>query len=68
LQPQDSRLAPIRQLVRETRMTVVVGAPMDGESGAQPAIAAITFFPDGSTSVYCKQYLHPGEEPYAAAG
>jgi predicted amidohydrolase len=68
LQAHDSRLAPIRDLVRATQMTVVVGAPLDGGVGAQPAIAAITFLPDGSTSVYCKQYLHPGEEQYAAAG
>lgn len=68
LQPEDSCLAPIRHLVRQTRMTVVVGAPIDGGTGAKPAIAAITFFPDGKTSIYCKQYLHPGEEQYAAGG
>ncbi len=68
LQPEDSCLAPIKQMVRETRMTVVVGAPLDRGTGVTPSIAAITFFPDGRTSIYCKQYLHPGEEKYVAKG
>lgn len=68
LQPEDGCLAPIKQMVRETRMTVVVGAPLDHGIGVTPSIAAITFFPDGRTSIYCKQYLHPGEEKYVAKG
>jgi predicted amidohydrolase len=68
LQPDDSRLTPIRDLVQKTRMTVVVGAPLDRGEGLAPSIAAITFLPDGTTSVYCKQYLHPGEEKYVVEG
>ena len=68
LLPEDSRLAPIKKLVRETQMTVIVGAPLDCGVGVTPSIAAITFFPDGRTSIYCKQYLHPGEENYVAKG
>lgn len=66
VQPDDKCLAPIRDRVRASRMTVVVGAPI-ATAGA-PAIAAITFFPDGETSVYRKQYLHPGEEVFVARG
>lgn len=68
LHPNDSRLAPIRDMVRQTHMTVLVGAPLRHGDNLAPSIAAITFFPDGATSVYCKQYLHPGEEKYAVKG
>lgn len=68
LQPDDPRLAPIRDAAREAKMTVVVGAPIATDTGVAPSIAAITLFPDGRTSVYRKQYLHPGEEKYVAKG
>ena len=68
LRPDDSRLAPIRDMARQTQMTVVVGAPLACEIGALPSIAAFTFFPDGTTSIYCKQHLHSSEEKYAVAG
>jgi predicted amidohydrolase len=68
LHADDIRLAPIRDMARETNVTVVVGAPVrHGASGA-PAIGAITFFPDGRCAVYCKQHLHPGEDQFAAEG
>lgn len=66
--PGDRSLAPIRDLVGETGMTVVVGAPIAADGSDKPSIGAITFFPDGRTSVYCKQHLHPSEEHYVAAG
>lgn len=68
LKPTDTRLAPIVDLVRQTGITVVVGAPFMQENRPAPAIAAFTFFPDGTSSVYCKQHLHPGEEKYATKG
>jgi predicted amidohydrolase len=68
VQPDHEWLAPIRELVRQTRMMVVVGAPLMIENKPAPSIAAITFFPNGTNSVYCKQYMHPGEEMYAAPG
>lgn len=68
IKQDDGCLAPIRDLVRETRMTVVVGAPVAVGTSSTPSIAAITFFPDGSTSIYRKQYLHPGEEKYVVKG
>jgi predicted amidohydrolase len=67
VQPADAVLAPIRELVCSTGMTVVVGAPV--LLGTQRArIGAITFFPGGQTAIYCKQYLHPGEEVFAEPG
>lgn len=68
MRPDDHRLAPIRELASETRMIIVVGAPLARHDSSAPAIAAFTFFPDGSTSVYAKQHLHPGEEQYASVG
>jgi predicted amidohydrolase len=68
VQPDDHRLTPIRDLVRTTGMTVVVGAPVLQDNRSLPCIAALTFFQDGTSSVYCKQHLHPGEERYASPG
>lgn len=68
LLPGDSRPAPLGDMARAHAMTVVVGAALDGGADAMPAIAAFSYFPDGTHAVYRKQYLHPGEERYAAAG
>lgn len=65
--PDDAALLPIVDLVARTQMTVIVGAPVASDSG-RPHIGAITFQPDGTTSVYRKQYLHPGEEVFANPG
>lgn len=67
LKPGDAALLPIAELVARNQMTVIVGAPVASQSG-RPHIGAITFLPDGTTSVYCKQYLHAGEEVFAAPG
>ncbi len=66
LTPDDARLAPLRDAAVATGMRIIAGAPLG--DGALPHIAAITFLPDGTTTVYRKQYLHPGEELYAQAG
>jgi predicted amidohydrolase len=66
--PGDSRLTAIREMVIETQMTVVVGAPVANGVGKAPAIGAITFFADGRHSIYRKQHLHPGEERFASQG
>jgi predicted amidohydrolase len=68
LHPDDHRLMAIREMASESRMTVVVGAPVACGPGNLPAIGAISFFPDGSHSIYKKQYLHQGEEIFATAG
>jgi predicted amidohydrolase len=67
LKPSDAVLLPILELAARTQMTVIVGAPVASHS-ARPHIGAITFLPDGTTSVYWKQYLHAGEEVFAAPG
>lgn len=67
LKPRDAVLLPIVELAARTQMTVVVGAPVASDS-ARPHIGAITFLPNGTTSVYRKQYLHAGEEVFAAPG
>jgi predicted amidohydrolase len=64
----DMRLAAIRDCVRETGVTAVVGAPVDSGSTHGPFIAAITFYPDGTASLYRKQHLHSGEEKFVVKG
>lgn len=68
LTPDDARLAPLRNAAMTTGMRIIAGAPLAGDSDALPCIAAITFLPDGTATVYRKQYLHPGEELYARPG
>jgi len=63
----DARLAPMRDLARETGMRAVVGAPLRTENG-KLAIAALVLQDDGGMSIYCKQHLHAGEEKAFVAG
>jgi predicted amidohydrolase len=67
LQADDERLAPLRERAASSGMTIVAGAPL-AKPGALPAIGAITFHPDGRSSLYRKHFLHTGEERYATAG
>jgi predicted amidohydrolase len=66
LSPHDARLAALRETA--DGMTVIVGAPVIEAGADKPGIATITLRPDGSTTVYRKQYLHAGEEVYVQAG
>jgi predicted amidohydrolase len=71
LQPGDACLAPLHHLARQARMArmaIVVGAPIASNDALRPHIGAITFFPDGSSSVYCKKHLHASEEAFATPG
>ncbi len=65
--PQDALLAPIRQLLAEGTMTVVLGAPLPSDSPL-PYIGAISLFADGRTSLYYKQHLDPSEMAFASEG
>ena len=67
LKADDAVLAPLRELACSESMTVIVGAPLQNCT-PHPHIAAITFFPDGRTDVYCKTHLHSGEHAFATAG
>lgn len=67
LKADDALLAPLRERAASAGMTVVVGAPL-ANAAALPGIGAITFHPDGRTSVYRKRFLHAGEELHVTAG
>lgn len=67
LRPDDEVLAPIRELATSKAISVIVGAPILSPSN-RLHIGAITFYPNGKSSIYCKQHLHPGEDRYASAG
>lgn len=67
LKPDDALLAPLRERAASANMTVVVGAPL-ANAAALPSIGALTFHPDGRSSVYRKHFLHTGEELHATAG
>lgn len=64
--PDDEVLAPLRELATDKAISVVVGAPILSRSNTIQ-IGAITFFPNGETSTYCKHFLHPGEECFVSA-
>nr|WP_315426603.1 carbon-nitrogen hydrolase family protein [uncultured Albidiferax sp.] len=68
LHPADSRLAPLQALAREAGMAIVVGAPVASGVADKPCIGAISFYPDGSSTVYRKQHLHASEDRFAAPG
>lgn len=66
--PEDARLAPLRQLARELRLTAVVGMPIRLAPEAGVLIGALVLGADGSLAVYTKQHLHSGEELAFVAG
>jgi predicted amidohydrolase len=68
LSPDDPRLQAIRAAASAAGMTVIVGAPVGDGGDGLPFIASIAYAPDGTTSIYRKQYLHDGEERYVQAG
>jgi predicted amidohydrolase len=56
----DIRLEILKQMAIEYKITIIVGAPL--KIGPRLFIGSVIFSDYGSTSVYTKQYLHPGEE------
>lgn len=69
LEPGHPALALLGQAAADAGMSVVVGAPaLPCQPGALPAIGAWLLSPDGSTTLYRKRYLHPGEDTFASAG
>lgn len=61
-------IAPLRNYVREARMTTVIGLPLRSAAHDKPLIAAFVLHADGALSVYTKVHLHSGEELHFAAG
>ena len=68
LTPDDARLAPLRNATMATGMRIIAGAPLADDRDALPCIAAFSFLPDGTATVYRKQYLHAGGELHARPG
>ncbi|MDP2771594.1 MAG: carbon-nitrogen hydrolase family protein [Giesbergeria sp.] len=69
LDPNAPVLQPLCAAATRYGMALIVGAPtIAAERGHKPGIGAFVFEPDGSHAVYCKRYLHPGEDDYARAG
>lgn len=66
--PQDAVLAPLRRAARTYGMTIVAGAPVRADRGGTPAIGALLFHADGSSSIYRKRFLHAGEAAFATPG
>jgi predicted amidohydrolase len=64
--PQDPRLAALREIARAHALAIVTGAPVASPRGLH--IGAICFLPDGTTYVHLKQHLHEGEEVCFAPG
>jgi predicted amidohydrolase len=56
----DIRLEVLKQMAVDNEMIIIAGAPLT--IGPRLFIGSLIFSPDGSTSVYTKHYLHPGEE------
>jgi predicted amidohydrolase len=67
MRSDDERLLALRNLARELRITIIVGAPLAGEDGAVQ-IGALSLLPGGEISVYTKKHLHPGEEKVFSPG
>lgn len=58
----DSRLDKLRQLSVDTKMTLIVGAPI--LINDKLFIGAYVLKPDRSILIYTKQFLHSGEEEF----
>jgi predicted amidohydrolase len=68
MRPDDARLQPLRDMARRFNMTVIVGAPLLSDDGAQVGIGALVCEPGGGIDTYRKQHLHGGEQQAFAAG
>jgi predicted amidohydrolase len=60
-------LDPLRSLAASRGITLVVGAPVPGETGIL-YIAALALRPDGSVVKYTKEYVHSSEEHVFTSG
>jgi predicted amidohydrolase len=64
--PDDSRFAPFREISKAHHITTGIGVPLQQAEGI--SISLLLFHPNGNTTVYLKQYLHPDEEPFFIPG
>ncbi len=58
----DERLGVFKDKAQSNNIVIIVGAPLKINTALH--IGAFIFLPDGTTSVYTKQFLHNGEEKY----
>lgn len=63
----DRRMEALGESAKHHQMTVVIGAPLI-TAGSKPAIGAIVFAPDGSSSTYAKMHLGSSESAYFKPG
>lgn len=68
LTADSERLLPLRELAQQLGMTTVVGLPLLHRGSEGVFIAALVFAADGSTNIYTKQHLHPGEDEVFSPG
>jgi predicted amidohydrolase len=64
---EDGRLAPLRNLARALRITLVAGAPVRSGSD-RPAIGAFVFTPAGELTTYLKMHLGESEAAHFSSG
>jgi len=67
-QPEAVAFAALSKAAVKSNSIIIAGCPLQMVDHSMPAIAAVICFPDGRVEFYRKQYLHPGEERYCAAG
>jgi predicted amidohydrolase len=58
----DEQLDDFRILAKQQNIIIIAGAPIAIEG--KLLIGSFIFYPDGSSAVYAKHYLHPGEEEF----
>lgn len=61
----DHRLFKLKELAHKGKMMIIVGAPVRVKK--ELYIGAFIIYPDRSTDLYTKQYLHDGEELFFAS-
>ena len=62
----DKRLTPLKELSKSKNMIIIAGAPVKLDTGLH--IGSFILFPDYSSLIYTKHFLHPGEEKYFVPG
>jgi len=60
--PNDGRLLTLKERAVKHNMIVVAGAPVSLNN--KLCIGAFACLPDGSSTMYTKQFLHAGEEQF----
>lgn len=64
--PEDKRLNPLKELSKRKNMIIIAGAPVKLVAGLH--IGSFILFPDNTSLIYTKHFLHPGEEKYFLPG